>query len=125
MSTFYPQKKIGHLRLVKSEPAIKKDWSIPYSDVKEVGRGILQNDGKLTNIIIRYFSYEKLRFEKQRYFAEVNICKDEKFIVDGTDLDMLVQYVTDSAWSIIQCRIKFKIINSKNLKLLNINSFPN
>lgn len=111
--------KFKSLRIVKSN-RIKKNWSVRYSEVKEVGRGILEEEGILSNIIVRYYSYKKSRFEKTRYFAEVIIGKEEKFILDGIDLEPLVQYVTDTAWPIIQCRKKNKKISNIAIKLVKM-----
>ena len=103
----------------------KKDWSVPYLNVKEVGRGILQNEKKLTDIIIRYYSYDSSRFEKTRYFAEILGSEKEKFILDSANLDSLIEYVTNSVWPIFQCRKKIKFINKKKFKLVKKQKVPN
>lgn len=114
------EKKIRILRVVRSD-SIKnkeKDWSNLYPDAKEVGRGLIENEGVLTNVIIRYYVYKRPRFEKLRYFAEVFVTEKEKFILDGTDIFSLVQYVTDEVWPIIQCRKKIKKSNNTTLRLV-------
>lgn len=110
--------KFRNLCLVKSESEIKKDWSIPYPGAKEVGRGVLENNGKLTNIVIRYFSYVSFRIEKNHFFAEVNINEKEKFIIDGANLETLIQDVTDVVWPIAQCRRKIKAISNTKIRIV-------
>lgn len=109
------KKKI--FRIVTVDSSHKMDWSISYPGVVEAGRGILECEGKLTDIIIRYYSYQRLRFEKIRHFAEINITKKDKFILDGMELIPLVQHITEVAWPIIECRKKMKKCNT-NLKLV-------
>ena len=118
------EKQIRSLRLVKSKSMDKKDWSVPYLNVKEVGRGILQNEKKLTDIIIRYYSYDSFRFEKTRYFAEILGSEKEKFILDSANLDSLIEHVTDVAWPIFQCRKKIKFINNKKFTLIKKQKDP-
>ena len=113
------EKQNRSLRLVKSKSMEKKDWSVPYLNVKEVGRGLLQNEKKITDIIIRYYSYDSSRFEKTRYFAEVQGSESEKFILDCANLESLIEHVTNVALPIFQCRKKIKFINNKKFKLVN------
>ena len=43
-----------------------------------------------------------------RHFAEVIIKKKDMFIVDGIEKDSLIQKITDTAWTIFECRKKLR-----------------
>ena len=110
-------KKYRHWHVVKDEGPQVRDWTVPYSGVEESGRGVLEYDKEITNIVIRYFKYDAPRFEQIRHFAEVSIKGNDKFIIDGIDEEELAQHITDIAWDVIQCRKKMKLANS-NLKVV-------
>jgi hypothetical protein len=86
----------------------KKDWSIPYVGIQEAGRGAFEYEGKIPDVIVRYYSYQRVKFEKERHFAEVIIKKKDMFIVDGIEKDSLIQKITDTAWTIFECRKKLR-----------------
>lgn len=99
-------KKYRHLTVVDPKP-MKIDWSTePYPGCEETGRSAFDYEGEILNVIVRYFSYQRMRFEKQRHFAEVTINDEERFIIDGIEEDPLIQHITDITWTILECRKK-------------------
>lgn len=110
-------RKNRHLTVVKPEP-MKIDWStVPYPGCEETGRSAFEYEGEILNVIVRYFSCQRMRFEKERHFAEVTINNKEKFIIDGIEEDPLIQHVSDIAWQIFECR---KILRQANTNLKRI-----
>lgn len=110
-------RKDRHLTVVKPEP-VEIDWStVPYPNCVEVGRSGFDYEGEILNIIVRYFSCQRMRFEKQRHFAEVTINSKEKFIIDGIEKYPLAQHVSDMIWQIFECR-KIQRQANTNLKLI-------
>ena len=108
-------RKYKHLTVVKPKP-MEIDWStVPYPSCEEVGRSAFDYEGEILNVIVRYFSYQRMRFEKERHFAEVTINNKERFIIDGIEKDPLIQHITDITWPILECRKKMRQANT-NLK---------
>ena len=97
-------RKLNHLTVVKPKP-MEIDWTtVPYSGCEEVGRSAFEYEGEILKVIVRYFSYQRMRFEKERHFAEVTINNKEKFIIDGIEKDPLIQHISDITWPILECR---------------------
>ncbi len=101
-------RKYKYLTVVKTK-AMEIDWSsTPYPGCEEAGRAAFEYDGEILGVIVRYFSCQRMRFEKERHFAEVTINNKERFIIDGIEQDPLIQHIADTAWIILECRKKLR-----------------
>ncbi len=106
-------RKYKHLTVVKPKP-MEIDWSsVPYPGCEEAGRAAFEYDGEILGVIVRYFSCQRMRFEKERYFAEVTINNKERFIIDGIEQDSLIQHITDITWPILESRKKLRQAKTK------------